>query len=135
VIARLIRHAVAETVSWIRLNYYRFMGITIGKNCYISSDARIDIRRGKITLGDNVTIAGGSYVLGHTGWRASKEGEETRLEDNVKIYVNAVIFPGVTVGENSCVGAGAIVTGDVPPNVIVMGNPARVIGRSESKKD
>lgn len=130
----MIRHIAAETWSWIRVNYYRCMGVKIGKNCYISSDARIDIRRGKITIGNCVTIAGGSYILGHTGWRPVKDVAETRLEDNVKIYVNAVIYPGVTVGENSCVAAGAVVTGDVPANVIVMGNPARVVQRLEDKK-
>jgi len=45
----------------------------------------------------------------------------------VKIFVNSVIFPGVRIGKNSMVGAAACVMKDVPPNVVVMGNPARVI--------
>jgi len=48
---------------------------------------------------------------------------------NVWICTNATICPGVTIGENSVVAAGAVVTGDVPENVIVGGNPAKIIRR------
>jgi acetyltransferase-like isoleucine patch superfamily enzyme len=64
-----------------------------------------------------------------------KEGQETRLEDNVKVFVNAVVLPGVTVGARSVVGAGAVVGKDVPPNVIVLGNPARVVGHLDDEAD
>jgi len=63
-----------------------------------------------------------------------KEGQVTRLEDNVKVYVNAVVMAGVTVGRNSIVGAGAVIGRDVPPNVTVMGNPARVVKHLEDRK-
>ncbi|MSE09620.1 hypothetical protein GKC33_13385, partial [Lactobacillus salivarius] len=49
------------------------------------------------------------------------------VKDNVWIGGNVVILPGVTIGKNSIVAAGAVVTKDVPDNVIVGGNPARVI--------
>ena len=103
------------------------MGATIGKNCYISSGAHIDIAGGKVIIGNNVLIANGSYILAHAHGRVLKEGQATRLEDNVIIFVNSVVLPGVTVGKNSNIGAGSVVTKDVPPNVIVMGNPARVV--------
>jgi len=109
------------------------MGVSIGKKCFISVHAHVDIRRGKITIGNNVSISSGSYILGHVGFRRAPEGQETKLEDNVTVFVNAVVLPGVTVGKNSIVGAGSVVTADVPPNVIVMGNPARVIAKVESK--
>jgi len=50
-----------------------------------------------------------------------------RIKDNVWIGMGAVILKGVTIGENSVVAAGAIVTKDIPPNTIVAGNPARVV--------
>lgn len=134
-LVREIRDRWADIISWIRVSYYRFMGVTIGKNCWISSHAHIDVAGGKITIGSGVNIAGGSYILAHVGWRPGKERQETKLGDNVKIYVNAVVLPGVEIGENSIVGAGAIVTKDVPPNVVVMGNPARVIMKLEDKKN
>jgi len=103
------------------------MGIEIGKNCFISLRARIDIQGGKISIGNNVHIAGGCWVLCHTGFRSVKEGDKTIIEDNVRIFVNSVILPGVKVGKNSIIGAGSVVMKDVPPNVVVQGNPARVI--------
>jgi acetyltransferase-like isoleucine patch superfamily enzyme len=51
------------------------------------------------------------------------------IGDNVWIGRNALVFPGVTVGENSIVAAGAVVTSDVPPGSVVAGNPARRIAK------
>jgi len=130
-LAREIRTLLVGIVSRSRIAYYRFMGVSIGKNCYVSSCAHLDVRRGKVTIGNNVKIASGSYVLGHTGREPLKEGQETALEDNVRVFVNAVVLPGVRVGRNSVVGAGAVVARDVPPNVLVMGNPARVVKNLE----
>jgi acetyltransferase-like isoleucine patch superfamily enzyme len=117
----------------MRVKYYRFMGTEIGKKCFISRGAHIDIRRGKIAIGNNVHIASGSYILGHTGFVPLKEGQITSIEDNVRIFVNSVILPGIKIGKNSIVSAGAVVMKDVPPNVVVMGNPARVIQHLEEK--
>jgi acetyltransferase-like isoleucine patch superfamily enzyme len=49
------------------------------------------------------------------------------IKRNVWIGVNVTILPGVTIGENAVVGAGTVVTKDVPDNAVVVGNPARVI--------
>jgi len=110
------------------------MGIEIGKDCFISLHAHIDVRRGKISIGNNVKISNGSHILGHTGYRPLKDGQETKIEDNVKIFVNSIILPGIKIGKNSVVGAGSVVMKDVPPNVVVMGNPARVVMHLEENK-
>jgi len=125
-IGRGFRHQAVKFLSFWRVRYFRFMGITIGKNCFISWGAHLDIRRGRIIIGENVNIAHGSYILSHTGYRSTKVEIQTVIEDNVKIFVNSVVLPGVRVGKNSVVGAGSVVMKDVPPNVVVMGNPARV---------
>jgi len=132
-LAREIRSQLVGLVSRVRIGYYRFMGISIGKRCYVSLGAHLDVRRGTVTIGDNVSISSGSYILGHTGFQPMEEGQETALEDNVKVFVNAVVMPGVRVGRNSIVGAGAMVARDVPPNALVMGNPARVVKQMEDK--
>ena len=49
------------------------------------------------------------------------------IEKNVWIGAGAIILPGVTVGENSVIGAGSVVTKDIPPNVVAVGNPCRVL--------
>lgn len=139
---RKIRDKVAVILSWFRVCYCRLMGVSIGKNCYISRGAHIDFSQGKITLGNKVRIASGSYILSHTTGRrilghisGKSQTEGTMLEDNVRVFVNAVVLPGVKVGKNSIVGAGCVVVKDVPPNVVVMGNPARVTMHLESEKD
>ncbi len=62
------------------------------------------------------------------GWEVAKP---IAIEDNVWIGGGAIILPGVTIGRNAVVGAGAVVTRSVPPDVVVAGNPARVIRRIE----
>ena len=55
-----------------------------------------------------------------------------RIEDGAWIGAGAIILAGVTVGQKSIVGAGAVVTRDVPPYAIVAGNPAKVLGRIDA---
>ncbi|MHA1382018.1 MAG: acyltransferase [Candidatus Helarchaeota archaeon] len=131
-LARKTRHNLAKIFSWFKVRYYRFMGIKIGKRCFISKKAYIDVRRGKIVIGNDVHIAGGSWILSHVGFQPLKKNQKTKIEDNVRIFVNSVIFPGVKIGKNSIVGAGSVVMKNVPPNVIVLGNPARVIKHLEN---
>jgi maltose O-acetyltransferase len=58
------------------------------------------------------------------GWES---GEPITLRDNVWLGGGAIVCPGVTIGENTVVGAGAVVTRDLPANVVAVGNPARVL--------
>jgi acetyltransferase-like isoleucine patch superfamily enzyme/dTDP-4-dehydrorhamnose 3,5-epimerase-like enzyme len=58
----------------------------------------------------------------------------TTVRSRASIGANATILPGITIGQNAMVGAGAVVTRDVPPNAIVAGNPARIIGYVETKR-
>jgi acetyltransferase-like isoleucine patch superfamily enzyme len=137
-IGRGIRHQLVRFLSFCRVRYFRMMGITIGKNCFISWGAHLDTRRGNIIIGRNVNIAHGTYILSHIGYRPQTEVIETVIEDNVKIFVNSIVLPGVRIGENSVVGAGAVVMKDVPPDVVVMGNPARVtqhLGNDQDHKN
>lgn len=56
---------------------------------------------------------------------------ETNVERGATIGANATILPGITIGENAMVAAGAVVTRDVPPDALVVGNPARIIRKLE----
>ena len=125
--ARGFRSEMAFWVNRLRVLYYRLMGVEIGKGSYISGGAHIDVRRGQISIGDRVNISHGTYILSHAGFQDLKPGQKTVIEDDVKVFVNSVILPGVRIGRNSTVGASSVVTKDVPPHVVVMGNPARVI--------
>ena len=76
----------------------------------------------------NVTISTTGHPV-HPDLR--KNGEQfsfpVKIEDNVWIGSNVVILPGVTIGENSVIGAGSVVTKDIPKNVVAVGNPCKVL--------
>lgn len=76
-----------------------------------------------VFIGPNVTFTNDKYPRVRGDWSL----KETLVEDHVSIGAGATILPGITIGRNSVVGAGAVVTKDVPPNVIVAGNPAKII--------
>ena len=98
----------------------------------ISIGAKIDVGRGSISIGKNCTITHGDVILSHDlGRSLLKKTQEssghTIIEDYVFIGVNCVILPGVKIGKNSIIGAGSIVTKNIPENSVAAGNPAKVI--------
>lgn len=114
--------------------------VEIGDNFYANMDC-VFLDVNKISIGDNVMVGPrvSFYTAGHptdaeVRVKELEFGLPIAIEDNVWIGGSASILPGVTVGENSIVAAGAVVTKDVPNNTIVGGNPARVI-RKIGEKD
>ncbi|MBA1201256.1 N-acetyltransferase [Pseudomonas capeferrum] len=126
-------------------------GARIGKNCNICAHTFIE---GGVTVGDNVTLKCGVYLwdgmvieddvfIGpnatFTNDKAPRSKqypekyESTVLKTGCSIGANATLLPGITVGEYAMVGAGAVVTKDVPGYSVVVGNPAKVI--KELKRD
>ena len=93
---------------------------------------------GGITVGSRVLIAAGAAIVsvGHPicppRW-GKTIGKPITIGDDVWIGVNAVVLPGVTIGEGAVVAAGAVVTKDVPPYSVVAGVPAKVIKKIESR--
>ena len=85
----------------------------------------------RITIGDNVIISDGAYICTATHDIASPRFDlvtrPVRICDNAWIAAKAIVLPGVTIGEGAVVAAGAVVTRDVEPWMVVGGNPARVI--------
>ena len=105
--------------------------ITIGKNVFFNTGCSFQ-DRGGITIGDgtmigmNVTIATLNHGLS-LDTRNTTYPSPVNIGENVWIGSNATILPGVTIGDNSVVGAGAVVTKDVPKDTVVAGVPAKVI--------
>ena len=87
-------------------------------------------------VGDDVTFAGGVVLAGkyYDPARAAEQQFPT-IEDGVVLGAHAVVVGGVTVGRNATVGANSVVLSDVPPDTIVLGNPARRVGKREPAQE
>ena len=114
----------------LRCDYGRY--ISIGDGTFVNYGA-IMLDVAPITIGAACQIATGVQLLTAThpidpsarrvGWES---GAPITLEDNVWLGGGVIVCPGVTVGADTVVGAGAVVTRDLPPGVVALGNPARV---------
>lgn len=107
--------------------------IKIGNNVFINHSLTV-MARGGIEIGDNVMIGPGVSLLTANHDLYDHQvllcGKIT-IKDNVWIGAKAIILPGITIGENSVVAGGAVVTKDVEPNTVVGGNPAKVLKHLE----
>lgn len=110
----------------------------IGRNSVINFGCYLDNRRG-IYIGNNVGIAHNTkiYTLGHDmdDPKFGTKGAPVHIKDNAFIFSNAMIMPGVTIGEGAIVLAGSVVTKDVEPWTIVGGNPAKKIRNRNKNVD
>ena len=111
--------------------------VHIGKNCKISTHTFIcegvNIKNG-VFVGHNVSFINDKYpfavnqdfsLKNDSDWELMK----TIVNDKVSIGTSSTILGGIQIGENSIIGAGSVVISDVPPNVIVAGNPAKILRR------
>lgn len=117
-------------------------GAFIGKNCKISSHTFICEGvhiEDNVFIGHNVTFINDKYPHA-TNQDGALQTEndwdcvETHIKKNASIGSSVTILCGITIGENAIVGAGSIVTKDVPPSSIVAGNPARIIRTINEKE-
>lgn len=122
-------------------------GARIGRNCNICAHTFIE---NDVIIGDNVTVkcgvqlwnglrVGSNVFIGPNATfcndKYPKSGNrefdllQTIIEDGVSIGANATILPGVRLGNGCIIGAGSVVTRDVPPNVTMIGNPAKELDK------
>lgn len=105
--------------------------VKLGKNVYINHDVDM-MSLGGITIDDGVMIGPecGFFTVNHEpkNIRVVKT-KSIHIKKNAWLGARVSVLPGVTIGENSIVGTGAVVTKDIPDNCIAVGNPAHVIKR------
>ena len=127
--------AVAGEGTYIESPFFCDYGCNtyVGKNFYCNYDC-VFLDCGEIHIGDNVMLGPkvALYAVGHAiDAQVRSFGHDypipITIGSNVWIGGSAVICPGVTIGDNTVIGAGSVVTRDIPANVVAAGNPCRVI--------
>lgn len=134
-VSKILKLMPYDKRSKIEYNVYlsNANGISIGKNCRINENVFIQ----QATIGNSVLIAPNVAILSvshnHENIQipiidqGDSEPNPPIIEDNVWLGRNVVVMPGIRIGEGAIVGAGAVVTKDVPPFAIVGGVPAKLI--------
>ena len=113
-----------------------FNNMNIGDNVFINSNC-LAMARGGITIEDDVMIAGNVQLLSNNHDEYERQVllcEKIIIKKGAWIGAGASILPGVTVGKYAIVGAGAIVTKDVPDYSVVVGTPAKVVKKLDKDK-
>jgi acetyltransferase-like isoleucine patch superfamily enzyme len=124
-----LRYGSQETVA----RTLREMGVRVGERCRIYTQ-NFGGEPWLIRIGDHVCISNDVTFVNHNlTWPLQEKYDSLTafgtidIRDNCQIGVNVTILPGVTIGPDSIVGAGSVVTRDVPPGTVAAGNPARPI--------
>lgn len=118
-----------STVGKLELNG-KAANLIMGKECVIGNRVHLALHD-KIKLGNNVVISDGCVLLTASHDVNSHDWQQVKapiiIEDYAWIATNSIILPGVTIGRAAVVGAGAVVTRNIPAYQVVAGNPARIV--------
>jgi acetyltransferase-like isoleucine patch superfamily enzyme len=131
-LARLIGKPVDETVTLFPPFTADFgKNISLGKRVFINSGCRFQ-DQGGISIGDDCLIGHNAVIatLQHgidPGRRGDLIPSPVVIGRNVWLGANVTVLPGVTIGEDAVIGAGSVVTKDIPARTIAVGSPARVV--------
>jgi len=126
----MIKHSVRESLLWLRMQYYRRLrGLDLHPSARMSLSAKLDTSfKAGIHIGADTYIAFKARIMTHDFTRGLYL--HTRIGKNCFIGGQSIILPGVTIGDGCIVGAGSVVTKDVPDHCAVAGNPARIITKN-----
>lgn len=135
---RILRYRIAASAAIHSGCWVSGFHLHVGEHSVINRNCMLD-GRGGLRIGANVSISPECYLItaSHDPHSPSFAGSikptDVTIEDFAWLGARAVVLPGVTIGRGAVVGAGAVVSRNVPPMAIVAGNPAHVIGRRQNE--
>lgn len=124
---------------FVTVFFHKLRGVKIGKGTTISRNVILDDHNPElIEIGNNVAITTkvvvlchqrdlSEYGIGKDAMECPFKEEKVVICDKVHIGIGSIIMPGVTIGEGAIIGAGSVVTKDIPPYCVAVGVPAKVI--------
>lgn len=128
---------ISKMVQKIRKYKYKLQGYSnISDSAILESNLLLDkVYPAGIHIGDNTLIAAGTTILTHEHVKRDRKNPklpymvDTFIGSNCFIGINAMIMPGVKIGNEVIVGAGTIVTKNIPSNSIIVGSPSRILDK------
>ena len=144
---RLLKSWILHSIAYssphpgITISMQKARGIKIGENCHIAPYVQLDwLYPSQISIEENVAIGSNTMIFAHINIGTNEFLKTEKYPRQVKpviiksgawINPGCIITAGVTVGKNSIVSVGSVVTNDIPDYCIVAGNPARIIKKIE----
>lgn len=133
----VLRLFIATVFRKFRVFIFRLKGYDVAMSTIIERSVKLDkLYPEGIHIGANTLVAGGTVILSHDHCKRVGNNQpylvDTIIGNNCFIAVNSIILPGIIIGNEVIVGAGSVVTKNIPSNCVVAGNPAKVI-RTEIK--
>ena len=125
-------HYLGNILRFFNMWFLRASGAKIGENTMISLGAKIDVRRGKINIGNHCLITHGCYILSHDGAAHVLNPDDNgtgyvNIGDHVFIGVNTIVMRNITIGDHVIIGAGSVVNKDIPAGVVAAGYPIKIL--------
>lgn len=130
-----LRLFLSTTIRFLRILFLKIKKYDVSYSTIVEGSVVLDkLFPEGIHIGENTLVAGGVKILSHDHCKRVGNNQpfltHTYIGKNCFIAVNAIILPGVKIGDEVIVGAGAVVTKDIPSNTVVAGNPAKIIRKN-----